>query len=72
MAPTEVFPEVFSYELLGLPLKERLKSLYIYIMSGTTPVAQTPYRMAPIELVELKVQLQKLLDKRCIRPSNST
>jgi len=41
-------------------------------MSGTTPVAQTPYIMAPTELVELKVQLQKLLDKKCICPSNST
>src|SRR5262249_42441079 len=31
----------------------------------------TPYRMASIKLKELKVQLQDLLDKGFIRPSNS-
>ena len=31
----------------------------------------TPYRMAPVELQELRVQLQKLLDKGFIRPSTS-
>ena len=31
----------------------------------------TPHRMAPIELQELKVQLQELLDKIFIRPSTS-
>ena len=29
----------------------------------------TPHRMAPVELHELKVQLQGLLDKGSIRPS---
>ena len=31
----------------------------------------TPHRMAPIELQELKVQIQELLDKGFIRPSTS-
>ena len=31
----------------------------------------TPHRMAPVELQELKVQLQDLLDKGFIRPSTS-
>ena len=31
----------------------------------------TPHRMAPIELQELRVQLQELLDKGFIRPSTS-
>ena len=31
----------------------------------------TPHRMAPIELQELRVQLQKLLDKGFIRPTTS-
>ena len=31
----------------------------------------TPYRMAPVELQELKVQIQELLDKGFIRPSTS-
>jgi len=34
-------------------------------------IAQSFYRMKPIELVELKVQLQELLDKGFIWPSNS-
>ena len=31
----------------------------------------TPHRMAPIELQELRVELQELLDKEFIRPSTS-
>ena len=31
----------------------------------------TPHRMAPVELHELRVQLQELLDKGFIRPSTS-
>ena len=31
----------------------------------------TPHRMTPIELQELRVQLQELLDKGFIRPSTS-
>ena len=34
-------------------------------------MSRSPYRMAPIELKELKVQLQELLDKGFIRPSVS-
>ena len=37
--------------------------LSIEIMPGTTLVSRAPYRMAPAELKELKVQLQELLDK---------
>ena len=33
------------------------------------PISKAPYRMAPIELKELKTQLQKLLDKGFIRPN---
>jgi hypothetical protein len=43
----------------------------IETLHGTTPVAQAPYRMVPAELVELKIQLQELLDKGFIRPSVS-
>ena len=35
------------------------------------PVTMTQHRMAPVELQELRVQLQELLDKRFIRPSTS-
>ena len=62
------FPDVFPEELAGIPL-EREVDLSIEIMPGTTPVSRAPYRMAPAELKELKVQLQKLLDKGFVRPS---
>lgn len=34
-------------------------------------LSKAPYRMAPLELQELKKQLQELLDKGFIRPSHS-
>ena len=38
---------------------------------GVPPISQQPYQMAPAKLNELKTQLQELLDKGFIRPSNS-
>ena len=38
---------------------------------GISPIFMTPHRIAPIELRELKVQLQELLDRGFIRPSTS-
>jgi hypothetical protein len=40
----------------------------IELQPGTTPIAKAPYKMSPMEL---KVQLQGLLDKGYIRPSTS-
>ncbi|XP_057803230.1 methionine aminopeptidase 1A-like [Salvia miltiorrhiza] len=37
---------------------------------GSAPVSMVPYRMAPKELQELKIQLQELLELDFIRPSN--
>ena len=37
--------------------------LFIEIMPRIAPMSRAPYRMAPVELKELKVQLQELLDK---------
>ena len=45
--------------------------LSIEILPGTTPTSRAPYRMAPTELKELKIELQELLDKGFIRPSVS-
>ena len=64
------FPSVFPKELPGIPL-EREVDLSIEIVPGTAHVSRAPYRMAPTELKELKVQLQELLDKGFIRPSVS-
>ena len=43
----------------------------IHVVSGATPASITPYRMAPMELKELKLQLQELLEKGFIHPSVS-
>ena len=43
----------------------------IELHPGTSPISMTPHRMAPVELQELRVQLQELLDKGFIRPSTS-
>ena len=64
------FPNVFPEELLGIP-PEREVDLSIEIVSGTTPISRVPYRMAPSELKELRLQLQELLDKGFIKPSVS-
>jgi hypothetical protein len=64
------FSDVFPEELLGLP-PEREVEVTIDILPGVSSIAQPPYRMPPKELDELKIQLQELLDKGFIRPSNS-
>ena len=64
------YPDVFPEDLPGLPL-EREVEFTIDLASGTTPISKAPYRMAPLELKELKIQLQELLDKIFIRPSVS-
>jgi len=50
---------------------EREVEFAIEILPSTAPISVTPYRMAPTELKELKIQLQELLDKGFIRPSVS-
>ncbi|KAJ4951553.1 hypothetical protein NE237_028385 [Protea cynaroides] len=64
------YPDVFPEELPGLP-PDRATEFVIDLIPGATPVSKAPYRMAPTELKELKVQLQELLDKGYIRPSIS-
>ena len=43
----------------------------IDVVPGATPTSFTPYKMALMELKELKLQLQELLKKGFIRPSVS-
>ena len=43
----------------------------IDVVPGATPASITLYRMTPVELKELKLQLQELLEKQFIRPSVS-
>ena len=43
----------------------------IDLIPGTEPISIPPYRMAPAELREFKVQLEELSSKGFIRPSIS-
>ena len=64
------FLDVFPDELPGLP-PEREVNFGIELEPGMTPISKPPYRMAPAELKELKLQLQELLNQGFIRPSVS-
>ncbi|GJY88637.1 putative reverse transcriptase domain-containing protein [Tanacetum coccineum] len=64
------FPEVFLENLPGLPPIRQVE-FQIDLISGATPVARAPYRLAPSEMQELSNQLQELADRGFIRPSTS-
>ena len=64
------YVDVFPDKLPGLP-PQRVVDFGIELHPGTSPIPMTPHRMAPVELQELRVQLQELLDKGFIRPSTS-
>ena len=64
------YEDVFSDELPGLPPPTDV-DFRIELHLGTSPISMTPHRMAPVELQELKVQIQELLGKGFIRPSTS-
>ncbi|GJR51297.1 zinc finger, CCHC-type, retrotransposon gag domain protein [Tanacetum coccineum] len=48
-----------------------LKRLSVFLIPGAEPISKAPYRMAPVELKELKEQLQEMLENGFIRPSVS-
>ncbi|GKD84697.1 putative reverse transcriptase domain-containing protein, partial [Tanacetum coccineum] len=54
----------------GLP-PQRQVEFRIDLVPGATPVANSPYRLAPSEMQELSGHLQELQDKGFIRPSHS-
>jgi hypothetical protein len=64
------FPDVFPDDLPEMP-SERVIEFKIELQSGTAPIAKAPYKMSPVEMKELKIQLQGLLNKGYIRPSTS-
>ena len=64
------FPDVFPEELPGLPPHKEIE-FAIDVVPGATPASIISYRMAPLKLKELKLQLQELLEKRFIRLSVS-
>ena len=64
------FLDVFPDDIAGLPPKREVE-FTIDLIPGTEPISIPPYRMALIELRDLKAQLEELLSKGFIRPSIS-
>jgi hypothetical protein len=62
------FPDVFPDDLPGMS-PERVIEFKIELQPTTAPIAKAPYKMSPVEMKELKIQLQGLLDKGYIHPS---
>ena len=64
------FRDVFLDEIPGLPPN---RDIYftIDLVLGDTPVSKTPYKMSTPKLLELKMQLQELFEKKYIRSSVS-
>jgi hypothetical protein len=61
---------VFPDDLPRMP-PERAIEFKIELQPNTAPISKTPYRMTPVELAELKIQLLDLQDKGFIHPSSS-
>ncbi|GJZ61006.1 putative reverse transcriptase domain-containing protein, partial [Tanacetum coccineum] len=64
------FTDVFPEDLSGLP-PQRQVEFRIDLVPRATPIAKSPYHLAPLEMQELSGQLQELQDKGFIRPSHS-
>jgi hypothetical protein len=60
------FPNIFPDDLPGMPPEK-----VIELQPDIAPIAKALYKMSPVVLRELKVQIQGLLDKGYIRPSTS-
>ena len=64
------FFDVFPEDLPGLPLDREIE-FEIELAPGTEPISIAPYRMAPAELKELKVQMEELMSKGFVKTSTS-
>jgi ribonuclease HI len=64
------FPDMFPEELPGMPPESKVE-FAIELTPGTAPISKRAYRVSRPELVELKKQIDKLLEKGYIRPSIS-
>ncbi|KAH0697960.1 hypothetical protein KY289_015442 [Solanum tuberosum] len=61
------FSDIFPNDFLGIP-PEREINFGIDVIPDAQPISIPPYRMALVELKELKEQLKDLLDKGFMRP----
>ncbi|XP_016168424.1 uncharacterized protein LOC107610963 [Arachis ipaensis] len=59
------FPKVFPEDISKFPPQRKIEFV-IELVPGTGPMSVVPYRMAPIELAEIKTQLEELMNKRFI------
>jgi hypothetical protein len=66
----DVVGAAFPEELPGMP-PDRDIQFVIELKPDTTPIYKTPYRIATLELVELKEHIKELLEKGFIHPSSS-
>jgi hypothetical protein len=64
------FLDMFPDYLPGMRPKRAIE-FKIELQPDTAPIAMAPYKMSPVEMKELKIQLQGLLDKGYICPSTS-
>ena len=64
------FSDVFPEDLPSIP-PDREINFQIELAPGTEPISKAPYRMAPLELKELKVQMEELVSKGFVRPNTS-
>ncbi|XLU80870.1 hypothetical protein S245_004290, partial [Arachis hypogaea] len=64
------FPEVFPDDIDEFPPKREVE-FAIDLVPRAGPISSAPYRMSPLEMAELKSQLEDLLGKNFIRPSVS-
>ncbi|XP_073061769.1 uncharacterized protein [Primulina eburnea] len=59
------YPDVFRDDITGLP-PEREVEFAIDLVRCNVPISNAPYQLAPAEMLELKQQIQELLDKEFI------
>ena len=64
------YQDVFPKELTNLPPDQELVH-EIELIPGAQPAARAPYKMSPSEALELKNQLNQLLEQGFIKPSVS-
>ncbi|WVZ50518.1 LOW QUALITY PROTEIN: hypothetical protein U9M48_001764 [Paspalum notatum var. saurae] len=64
------FPDIFPESLPGMP-PERDIEFSIELVPGTAPIYKKAYRIAGVELLEVKKQIDELLEKGFIRKSTS-
>jgi hypothetical protein len=64
------YPDIFPEELPGIP-SDRDIEFSIELLPGSAPISKRAYRMDVKDLIELKKQIEELLEKGFIRPSLS-